>query len=337
MACMIHGQSHRAIKHIGEQTAALEVLWIYASRTNHENVAWPGLRGLARDIGRAVGTIQKARQHLVSLEALEEVERYVRPEWRSLEENDRKKRVGMDRSKYYRPTGKIVVNDETIPVFYVPQKEASDLETVPDVSNGRTSTPQNVYAVERLPDDTELSTSSELDSRSTERSTKKDSAVSVEPAQAGTPKPEVSENGEKQKRKPNEWYDFIVTTWGKHEGVNTRMAQMLQGTSKVKGYKEYNFAPAATLGELREWRDWYFWYDRQPDGTYRKRSAVKALSIVGKHGAIQSSVYEFRLWKATQAPPKEEGIVTFTRTPAEMAEELRRFNEEHPLPKASGL
>lgn len=127
-------------------------------------------------------------------------------------------------------------------------------------------------------------------------------AVSDEPAQADAPKPEVSENGEKPGRKSNPWYDFIRDTWGKHEGVNTRLAQMLQGTSKVKGYKEYNFAPAATLDELREWRDWYFWYDRQPDGTYRKRSAVKALSIVGKHGAIQSSVYEFRLWKAAQVP-----------------------------------
>lgn len=150
--------------------------------------------------------------------------------------------------------------------------------------------------------DTQMSPEPSLQSSEQTPLKEKDSAVSDEPAQAAKPVDAKIATTEKPKRKPNEWYDFIVATWGKHEGVNTRLSQMLQGTSKIKGYKEYNFAPAATLDELREWRDWYFWYDRQPDGTYRKRSAVKALSIVGKHGAIQSSVYEFRLWKAIVPP-----------------------------------
>lgn len=165
----------------------------------------------------------------------------------------------------------------------------------------------------------------------------KDSAGSIEPAQAAESKPEVAENSEKPTRKQRPWYDFILAKWGIHEGMNGDLENMLRGVSKKKGYKEYNFDPPATLDELREWHEWYFWYDRQPDGGYKKRPIIKALSIVAKRGAIQSSVYEFRLWKAAHSTPNgdtEHPAPKSIYTNEEIAARARQMIEQQKLRKA---
>ncbi len=128
MSNVIHGQSHKVLKHLREEPAALAVLWIYASRTNRDNVAWPSSRGLAHDTGWGREACLKARAYLVEHEALEEVKDYVRPDWRKLEPADKARRLNLDKAEYYRPTGKFVINGKTYPVFYYGGDSPSPVE-----------------------------------------------------------------------------------------------------------------------------------------------------------------------------------------------------------------
>lgn len=124
----IHGQSHRAIKFLRQQPAALAVLWIYASRTNQDNVAWPSVRGLAHDTGWGKEACLKARVFLLEHEALETVEKYVRPAWRKLALADRTRKVNLDKSEYFRPTGRLVIEGKSYPIFYFGGDTSSAIE-----------------------------------------------------------------------------------------------------------------------------------------------------------------------------------------------------------------
>lgn len=197
MGNVIHGASHKAIRFMREAPAALAVFWIYSSRTNYENVAWPALRGLARDTGWSVNTISKARAWLVEHGALEQVKDYVRPDWRKLEPAKQKQRVNLDKSEYYRPTGKIVIDDKEYPLLYIPQSEQSDIESIDDVSPRQTSPASDIVS-----DDTELDTST------TKHDTKTHSAPN------GTDKPSPAKSDRVPADKMNPMKDAIATAFG---------------------------------------------------------------------------------------------------------------------------
>lgn len=186
MGSVIHGASHHAIKHFRENPAAMPVYWVYLARTNHENVAFPSLRGLSRDTGWSVNACKDARQWLVKHQALEKVEGYIRPGWRKLSKADRARKMNFDKSEYYRPTGVLQVGESIFAMLYVGAFTPSDIEEVADVSPDDTSgvsdvspddtseggsdvspdTTSSVVHVAR--DDTELDSIIELDSTSSE-------------------------------------------------------------------------------------------------------------------------------------------------------------------------
>lgn len=128
MSNVIHGQSHQVMKHFRQEPAALAVLWIYASRTNRDNVAWPSARGLAHDTGWGKDTCLNARAFLVEHQALEPVADYVRPAWRKLEAAAKSRKMNLDKAEYFRPTGKFVVEGKEYPIFYYGGETASPIE-----------------------------------------------------------------------------------------------------------------------------------------------------------------------------------------------------------------
>lgn len=139
MSNTIHGLSHKALKHLRQRPAALAVYWIYISRTNNENVAWPSLRGLESDTGWNRNTCKSSRDWLIEHKALERVPDYTRPDWRSLDEAEFKKRANLDKAEYYRPTGYIEVNGERFEMLYFGKNETSGIEDTHDVTRGKPS------------------------------------------------------------------------------------------------------------------------------------------------------------------------------------------------------
>lgn len=118
MSNVIHGDSHKALRFMRKHPATLAVLWIFASRTNYENVAYPSLRGLSEDTGWSVDECAEARDWLVEQKALVEVTDYIRPEWRELPKQELTRKLNFDKAQYYRPTGQIAINDEMIKLLY---------------------------------------------------------------------------------------------------------------------------------------------------------------------------------------------------------------------------
>jgi hypothetical protein len=149
MSRTIHGSAHAAIRFFRENPAALSVYLVYVSRANTDNVAWPSIRGLARDTGWGADACQKARQWLIDHSALEEKHDYIRPAWRKLPKEDRQQRINLDQSKYFKPTGGIRVDGVVYNVLYAPVGNECD-ETL-DVRSHRTSGAPDVG-----PDSTEL-------------------------------------------------------------------------------------------------------------------------------------------------------------------------------------
>ncbi len=177
MSRTIHGQSTKALKYLREKPAALAVYWCYVARMNNEGVAWPGARGLAKDTSWNKATCLEARQLLVGLCALEPVLNYIRPEWRKLPDGEQKKKKGLDRSEYFRPTGYIIVNEQKLMLLYNGGDEANDIdEKAPDVRRGRPSTPQDDSGNGHLPGSTELGSLLNLDSSKSEGDSQKDIA-----------------------------------------------------------------------------------------------------------------------------------------------------------------
>lgn len=140
MSRTIHGLSHKALKAFRKKSAALPVYWIYVSRMNNEGVAWPSSAGLAKDTGWNKSACLDARSHLVSIGALEKVDGYVRPEWRGLSAQEKTRKVNVDRSEYYRPTGYVMHNGEKLPMLYNGGDEPAQVdEQSSDGKNGRTT------------------------------------------------------------------------------------------------------------------------------------------------------------------------------------------------------
>lgn len=163
MSNLIHGASHKALKHMRKRPATLSVYWVYISRTNNENVSWPSIRGLERDTGWNRTTCQDARAWLVEHGALERVDGYERPEWKNLDDKARAQKKNLDRAEYYRPTGYIIVDGVKYPMLYFGKDEASDIEDS-DVLPRRTSTASDADGVGRGRGKTELDTCIDLDS-----------------------------------------------------------------------------------------------------------------------------------------------------------------------------
>lgn len=174
----IHGRSHAALKLFRKHPAALAVYWDYVARTNYENVAWPSLRVLKVDTKWSINECASGRLWLVEHRALERIEGYVRPEWRKLEAKKLKRRLSLDHSEYYRPTGTIEVGGKVYQLLYEAAKDNSD------VSSRETShddSPRTIsYAGERRPRESELDSITELDSKKIELTTTTGTVVVVE-------------------------------------------------------------------------------------------------------------------------------------------------------------
>ena len=125
----IHGASWEAIAAFREKPAALAVYWIYCARVNRDNVAWPSLRGLAKNTGWSVSACQEARKWLVAHGALEQVADYTRPQWRTVPDKRRAELQNLDRAEYYRPTGYIEFAGR-FDLLYIPGKDAQVIPSV---------------------------------------------------------------------------------------------------------------------------------------------------------------------------------------------------------------
>jgi hypothetical protein len=123
---IIHGKAHEAIRHFREKPAALSVYLIYVSRANKDNTAWPSVRGLERDTGWSHATCSEARQWLADHGALIEDPEYIRPEWRKLSGNELNKVKNIDQAQYFKPSGSITVDGETLDLLYAPVGEETD-------------------------------------------------------------------------------------------------------------------------------------------------------------------------------------------------------------------
>jgi hypothetical protein len=268
MSSTIHGQSHQAIKHFRDNPAALAIYWIYCSRVNEDNVAWPSLAGLARDTGWSRQACQNARVWLISHGALRVVEKYVRPEWLKLAESTQKRKVNLDRSIYLRPTGLIEADDKTYHLLYIPQREKSDIEAF---EPGDDSLPDRLsYAVDGQGDSPELSTSS------TEHDTKKD----ISPQNGDSAPEEKAETSAKKERPRNLWYDVVLEVFGLSAELNGRMQNILRGKETRKSYKQYNVEPPLTEpDEVRQWAKWW-----------RAQGNNKNLEMVSSIAKVQSSI-----------------------------------------------
>lgn len=186
MSSVIDGKSHQTIKFMRDKPAALAVLWIYASRTNPEGVAWPSLRGLAKTTDWSVPVCQDGRDYLVEHGALEQVDNYIRPQWRKLSLADLTRKRNFDRAQYYRVTGVFTHGGNTYPLFYHGGNEASDIEDDgSDVQPGLTSDGvAHQTALHVQPGCTELDSSiPELDSKKSELSTRKQRTPTPQPLQ----------------------------------------------------------------------------------------------------------------------------------------------------------
>src|SRR5262245_21289878 len=96
---IIDGRSHAAIKYFDKQKKALTIYWIYASRVNEDNVAWPGIDSLSDDAETSKTTAAAARRWLVEHQALEPVSNYVRPDWRKLPPQELTRKLNFDRAE----------------------------------------------------------------------------------------------------------------------------------------------------------------------------------------------------------------------------------------------
>lgn len=212
MSSTIHGLSHQAIKFFRDNPAALAIYWIYCSRVNPDNVAWPSLAGLARDTGWSKQTCHDARQWLIDCEALKVVEDYIRPEWRNLSAKKRAQKVNLDRSVYLRPWGTICVENRYYPLLYNPQGEKSDIETYEESTDGLADRPSKASDVKPG--------RPELDSKVLKDSTNKDIAPqngaaqshaqtggSQEPANGAGGELPVSSSGYEKPAKPGNLSD----------------------------------------------------------------------------------------------------------------------------------
>lgn len=206
MSRTIHGQSTKALKFLREKPAALSVYWCYVARMNNEGVAWPGVRGLANDTDWNKDTCIEARKLLVTLQALEEVKDYVRPEWRDLPDDARARKVNLDRSEYFRPTGYIIVEGQKYLLLYNGGDEVNEIDQkITDVRRGRTSAASNIGGIEHRRGRTELDSNAQPDSRKSKLASKGSAPDGAAPA-----KPSIEEN---------KAVGMLIKAWAEKSGV----------------------------------------------------------------------------------------------------------------------
>jgi hypothetical protein len=282
----IHGKSHQVIKHFRKKPAALAVYWIYVSRANYENVSFPSVSGLGRDTGWNRDTCAAARKWLVEHGALELVKDYVRPKWRDLPKKELQIKKHLDRSEYYRPTGKLIIDGVVHNLLYFGGEESSNIEeeltpepnTPPDVPPRRLSNASTDDDTDGRQNGTELDSISELDSKE----------LNVVPLEEKSTPSGVDANGSKS-RKKDELYDLIAETWNTQaSGWIVTLKAMLSGTAKRGAWKTCNFDTPATADELQAFRDW---------------NSTRGWHIPQTPEEIQRRFYDFR---RTAAAPMSE-------------------------------
>lgn len=247
MSRTIHGLSHRAIAPFRKNPASLSVYWIYVSRMNNEGVAWPSSASLAKSTDWNKAACLDGRSFLVSHGALERVDGYIRPEWRKLDAKTLKRKLSLDRSEYYRPTGFILLDMEVGTsnqrkewLLYNGADEASEIDNQPD--DGKPRRPSSASSVDGddgRPDSPELDSSMELDS--TSQLDSKDSA------------PESADTARKPHER-NPLFDAVAAGHGlanaKSQGGRIAMiANWLAGTYEGKAGRKVGFISAPATVE----------------------------------------------------------------------------------------
>lgn len=328
----IHGLSHKALKYFRKKPATLAVYWIYVSRTNHEGVAWPTIRGLKRDTGWSADSCAEARTWLVNHQALEKVEKYVQPNWRNLEAKIKAQRVNLDQSEYYRPTGYLVVDDVKYSMLYFGAMEVSDIETEEQDSSHvrprRTTKLSNNEAIEQRPGSTELGISiSEPATSNTKPDSIKDSApIGTPPVQVpvvatieekidvvGLAEEYVAKIAPPKPKNPRQ--EAACIAWGIEPGwlAETLAKQTMGGENKGKR-KEYAIDPPMPPVEVVAAFDWYKTEPRYKDQKALPQSAetlfermmeFRAQPDHDKYVARATRVFEARLNPTPIEPPKE--------------------------------
>lgn len=98
----------------------------------------------------------------------------------------------------------------------------------------------------------------------------------------------------------NRWYDNINSVWGYTGALNGETAKMLQGKSSLRGFKEFNLTPPMEdPDELLAWKRWYLAV---------KRAGDSAVRLLEQRIKVQSSIGEFRDWKAQRPAANGEDL-----------------------------
>lgn len=362
MSRPIHGKSTAALKFLREEPAALAVYWCYVARSNIDNVAWPSADGLARDTGWDKATCLKGRGLLVQLKALERVEKYIRPQWRSLTGKPLSQRLNLDKSEYYRPTGVLSIKGATYNLLYISGNDENDIDHFIDGTPRPPSIPSDVR-----PDTPELDLStSELDlsknsppsgdpaSTPSKPKVKTPSRLYRDPSE---PSEEVTPEAARIALLPSVSFDdflsasdstddisitdglfnavsdlFSVTDVEKRPNSEAgMMVGMLRGNTKLKGEWGQNAMPKNMIVTGADLRAWASWWREQPEN--------KDLSLPKKPLTLPSALQTWILkgkplsWadrsKAKSAPTMENKPVVEEKplTEAEREERLRQLKE----------
>lgn len=127
MSRTIHGSCYKALRHMRNPASTLAVLLVYVARANNEGVAWPSVAGLAKDTGWGKTSVSDARKWLADHGALERVDGYIRPTWRSKTPQELTRCQNFDKAEYYRVTGYVEIDGTRYDLLYAPSGEESDL------------------------------------------------------------------------------------------------------------------------------------------------------------------------------------------------------------------
>lgn len=277
MSRTIHGKSHEALKAFRKKSAALAVYWVYVSRMNNEGVTWPSVAKIASDTGWSKDTCHDARTYLVSVNALERVDGYVRPAWRELKPQDRTRKVNLDKSEYYRPTGFIMLNGKKLPLLYNGADEASaiDADTADEPSGIRQSLTSDESGHQPPSDIKDHRTV--LDSNLVLDSIEEHAAVA---AQAEPPLKVV------QPDKPRDLIFDALALGSFGIAVGTKVSEETAArVGLLKKWLKKNYPGANELTVAA----FYRWYDTSENGASRPRDVKKFASSFDKfHAAMEA-------------------------------------------------
>jgi len=117
---------------------------------------------LARDTGWSVDACADARDWLVEHEVIEKVGEYIRPDWRKLPDQEKAQKRNLDKSEYYRLTGKLTADNRTYDLLYFGghEGEQSDVGRQPtsDAAQQRRQPTEPISSIERIATELEHST-----------------------------------------------------------------------------------------------------------------------------------------------------------------------------------